>query len=125
MIYPRHAICSLSCDDTGEPTSSCHLMTSGAQRLHAVSGIFSFYRKQFACLYFSFIRNRLSGPCSILFNGYRVYFSGIQLLQQEVDNVRPTSAEVKNEWSYNSTPTGTNFLIFTFTASDSEYIIFY
>ena len=61
MIYPRHKICSLSCDDIGEPTSSCHLMTSGAQRLHVGSGIFSFYRKQFACLYFSFIRNVQTG----------------------------------------------------------------
>jgi hypothetical protein len=38
---------------------------------------------------------------------------GLKRLQHEVNNLRPTSGDVKNE---------TTFLVLTFTVSDSDYI---
>jgi hypothetical protein len=47
---------------------------------------------------------QLWGPPSPLFNGYRGSFLGIKQLGCAGDHLPPTSAEVKNEWSYNSAP---------------------
>jgi hypothetical protein len=43
-------------------------------------------------------------PLSFLFSGYLVSFLGIKNLEYEVDHSPPPNAEVKNEWSYTSTP---------------------
>jgi len=45
----------------------------------------------------------LKGP-SFLFSGYRSSFSGVKRLAREVNHSRPSSAEVKKEESYTSTP---------------------
>jgi hypothetical protein len=43
-------------------------------------------------------------PPSFLFSGYLVSFLGIKNLEYEVDHSPPPNTEVKNEWSYTSTP---------------------
>jgi hypothetical protein len=43
--------------------------------------------------------DRIWGPPSALFNGYRASFPG-----SEVDHSRPSTAVVKSEWSYTSAP---------------------
>ena len=55
--------------------------------------------------FFSFLKlpNRPFGQPSVLFNGCRDYFLGVQWPEREVDPLTPT-VEVKNEWSYTSTP---------------------
>jgi hypothetical protein len=46
------------------------------------------------------------GPPMLLFNGYRQFFLKHKVSQAkaEADQSRPYKAEVKNEWSYFSTP---------------------
>jgi hypothetical protein len=44
------------------------------------------------------------GPQILLFTGYRCYFPGIKRPGLDVDRSPPSNAEVKNEWSYTSTP---------------------
>jgi len=44
---------------------------------------------------------RLWGSTSLLFNCYRYSFPGIR---REVDHSPPSNDEVRNEWSYTSTP---------------------
>jgi hypothetical protein len=58
------------------------------------------------------------GQRSPQFNGYRVSFLGVKRQRCEVDHSPPSSAEVRNEWSYTSTPPyifmaciGTTFLL--------------
>lgn len=55
--------------------------------------------------FFSFPKrpNWLFGQPSVLFNGYRDYFLGVQWPELEVNPLPPTG-EVKNEWGYTSTP---------------------
>jgi hypothetical protein len=48
--------------------------------------------------------NRLWGPPSLLYNGFRVYFLGIKRPGREADYSPLSSAEVKNMWSYTYTP---------------------
>jgi hypothetical protein len=46
------------------------------------------------------------GPPSLLFNGHQGYLpSGVKRPGREADHSPPSSAEVKNAWSYTSTPT--------------------
>jgi hypothetical protein len=47
---------------------------------------------------------RLWGPSSLVFNGYRGSFPGVKRPQREVDHSSPSSAVVRNEWSYTSAP---------------------
>jgi hypothetical protein len=48
--------------------------------------------------------DQLWGPTSPLFSGYSGSSSGIKRPGRDVDQSSPPSAEVKNEWSYTSTP---------------------
>ena len=48
--------------------------------------------------------DRLWGPPSLLLNGYRVSFPRVKWPLREVNHSPPSSAEVKNKWSYTSTP---------------------
>jgi hypothetical protein len=43
-------------------------------------------------------------PRILLFNDYRGWFPGVKRPERDVDHSSPPSAEVKNEWSYTSTP---------------------
>jgi len=47
---------------------------------------------------------RLWSQPSLLFNDYRGSFRGARLPWHEVNRSPPSGAEIKNEWSYNSTP---------------------
>ena len=51
--------------------------------------------------FFSKSPNRL---WSLLLNGYRVSFPVVKRPGSDIDHLPPSSAEVKNEWRYNSTP---------------------
>jgi hypothetical protein len=53
---------------------------------------------------FSKSPDRLWGPPSLLSDWYRCYFLGIKRPRRDVDHAPPSSTEVKNEWSYTSTP---------------------
>jgi hypothetical protein len=53
---------------------------------------------------FSELSDRLWGPPSLLFSRYRSSFAGVKWPGLEVDHCPPSSAEVKNEWSYTSSP---------------------
>jgi len=44
------------------------------------------------------------GPPRILFNWYRGTFVTAKRLEREINHSPPSSGEVKNEWSYTSTP---------------------
>ena len=48
--------------------------------------------------------DRLWGPPSLLFSGYRGYLSGVKRPGPEVDHSSVSRAEVKNKWSYTSAP---------------------
>jgi hypothetical protein len=48
--------------------------------------------------------NWLWGPPSLLFNGCEAFFPHGNWWKCEVDHSLPSSAEVRNEWSYTSTP---------------------
>ena len=48
--------------------------------------------------------DRLWGPHSFLFNGYVGFFPGVKRPGREADHSHPSSAEVKNECRYNSSP---------------------
>jgi hypothetical protein len=48
--------------------------------------------------------DQLWGSPSLLLNWYQVYFPGEKRPEREVDHSPPSSAESKNEWSYNFTP---------------------
>ena len=48
--------------------------------------------------------NRLWDPLSFLPTGYRCSWPGVNRPGHDVDNSSPSSAEVKNEWSYTTTP---------------------
>jgi len=56
---------------------------------------------------------------NFLFKGHRISFQGVKLARRQVDCSSPTSAGVKNEWNYNSSPTicllGVDRDNFTFT----------
>ena len=43
-------------------------------------------------------------PPSYLFNSYRGTFSTVRRPGCDVDHSRPSSADIKNEWSYTSAP---------------------
>jgi len=64
------------------------------------------YRTYYKILKFSFPKrpDRLWGPPSLLFNGYWVSLPGLQRPGREDVHSLPFSAELKNEWSYNSAP---------------------
>jgi hypothetical protein len=52
----------------------------------------------------NFSLHLLWGPSSLLFNGYRELFPwGLKRPGREADHSPPSSAEVKNAWSYTST----------------------
>jgi hypothetical protein len=61
----------------------------------------------------------LRGPCSFLFNGYQgAFLPEVKWLVIEANHSSPSTAEVKNAWSYTSTPpyafiscTGTTLLL--------------
>jgi hypothetical protein len=44
------------------------------------------------------------GPLSLQSNGYKESFLGVKRPGRETDHSSPSSAEVKNAWSYTSTP---------------------
>ena len=46
----------------------------------------------------------LWAPRSPLFSGYRVCFPDVMRLGREAVHPHPSSAEIKNEWSYTSSP---------------------
>ena len=46
----------------------------------------------------------LWGPPSLLINGYRGYFPGIKRPGRDYRHSPPSSVEIKNDWSYTSTP---------------------
>ena len=46
--------------------------------------------------------NRLCGPPSRVFNGHRDYFPRAKQRKREAAHPPPTTAEIKNEWSYTS-----------------------
>jgi hypothetical protein len=48
--------------------------------------------------------DQLWGLPSLLFNGYWGSFPGVKRLENEVNHLLPSSAEVKDEWIYTSTP---------------------
>ena len=48
--------------------------------------------------------NRLWGPPSLLLSGYYGRFVGIKRPERDVNHSPTSCAEVKNEWSYTSTP---------------------
>jgi hypothetical protein len=48
--------------------------------------------------------DRLWGPPSIIFNGFRASLPGVKWFGRGVNHSLLSSAEVKNEWSYTSTP---------------------
>jgi hypothetical protein len=48
--------------------------------------------------------DQLWGPPTLLFDGYRGSFSGVRRPRREMGHSSPSSAEDKNESSYNSTP---------------------
>ena len=48
--------------------------------------------------------HQLRSPPNPLFNGNRGYFSGANRRERKVNHSSPSSAEVKNEWRYTSTP---------------------
>jgi len=50
------------------------------------------------------LRDQLLGPASLLFNGYRSTFPDGWLSRHDVEHLPLSSAEVKNEWSFTSTP---------------------
>jgi hypothetical protein len=50
------------------------------------------------------VQNLLWGPPSLLFSGYRSFLPKIMWPGSEDDHSPPTNADVKNEWSYTSTP---------------------
>jgi hypothetical protein len=49
-------------------------------------------------------KDRLWGPQSLLFNGQRGSFSGVNRPGRGVNQASPSSAQHKNDWSYTSTP---------------------
>jgi len=49
-------------------------------------------------------QNRFCGPSSLLFNEHRGTCPGVKRPERKVDYLPPPSVEVKNEWSYTSTP---------------------
>jgi hypothetical protein len=49
-------------------------------------------------------RDRLWAPLSLLLKGYRSPFPWVQRSRREVTHSPPSSAPVKNRWSYTSTP---------------------
>jgi hypothetical protein len=64
---------------------------------------------------------RYQSPCAILFSsmpavqtptiGYRSSFPGIRRSGFEINHLLPTSAEVKNEWSYTSAVQGKLYIL--------------
>ena len=48
--------------------------------------------------------DRLCEPSCLVFDGYKVYFPGVKRPGRETDHLPTSSSEVKNEWSYTSTP---------------------
>jgi hypothetical protein len=48
--------------------------------------------------------DRLWGPHSLLLHGYRDYFQGVMRPGRGADHSTPSSAKIKNEWRYTSTP---------------------
>jgi hypothetical protein len=53
---------------------------------------------------FHTIPDRPWGPPGLLFNGYRVFAGGEERLERDADPSLPSSAVVKKEQSYTSTP---------------------
>ena len=72
--------------------------------------------KRFFC--FSQRPGRLWSPPSLLFNGHRGSFAGVKRLGRDVEDQPPSDAEVKNEWSYTSTP-------ICMRGVDRQFYIFY
>jgi hypothetical protein len=56
--------------------------------------------------FFSFLNrpDRLWGPHSLLFNGYRSSLPGVKRPGPEVNHSSPSTAEIKNEYAHISTP---------------------
>ena len=61
--------------------------------------------------------DRLWGPPSLLFNGYRDSLPGVVRPGREADHSPSPSAEVKNEWSY----TSSTFIAWTRTGSSYTF----
>jgi hypothetical protein len=61
-------------------------------------------------------RDRLWGPLSLLCNNYRGYFLGPKRLWRDLYHSPPSSAKVKNVWSFNSSPPPYVFMVWTGTS---------
>jgi hypothetical protein len=53
---------------------------------------------------FSKMSDWLWGPPTLLFSGYQRSFLGLELQGYGIDHSPPSGTQVKNEWSYTSTP---------------------
>ena len=49
-------------------------------------------------------QDRLCSPHSLLFNGHRASFSGVKRTGHGVNQSPPSSAQLKSDWCYTSTP---------------------
>ena len=113
--YPLHSPASpslpLPC------VTVCHHISTGTympSALYMDGGSNSFGRKEF----FTPIENPngLWGPNSLLFKGYRGSFLEVKGPVCDIHQSPPSRVEVKNEWSYNSSPLPFAFVAWTRTA---------
>ena len=74
--------------------------------------------------------DQLWGPTSLIFSGFQPSFLGIKWVGPDDDHSPPSSIEVKNEWSYTSTPLvyllgmDRDFTFFFFYEFDPSVFIF-
>jgi hypothetical protein len=62
------------------------------------------FREEQSIFLFSKTSRPAGGPTSLLFNWYRPSFTRINPPGREDNHISPSTTEVKNEWSYTSTP---------------------
>ena len=67
-------------------------------------GVPSFEYRQWQDFIVSKNPDPIWGTPRILFKWYRGSFVMVKQLEREIDHSLPSSAEIKNEWSYTSTP---------------------